>query len=57
MKKGFFILVFFSIKLFSQADSIVKVFSTDLMRANILKGDPKDKIKEKRKESTNKQTT
>ena len=46
MKKGFFILVFFSIKLFSQADSIVKVFSTDLMRANILKGDPKDKIKE-----------
>ena len=39
------ILVFSSIKLFSQADSIVKVFSTDLMRANILKGEPKDKVK------------
>ena len=41
------VLVFSSIKLFSQADSIVKVFSTDLMRANILKGEPKDKVKEK----------
>ena len=39
------VLVFSSIKLFSQADSIVKIFSTDLMRANILKGEPKDKVK------------
>ena len=38
-------LVLTSIKLFSQADSIIKVFPTDLMRANILKGKPKDKVK------------
>ena len=46
MKIIFFILVLTSIKLFSQADSIIKVFPTDLMRANILKGKPKDKVKE-----------
>ena len=46
MKIIFFILVFTSIKLFSQADSIIKFFPTDLMRANILKGKPKDKVKE-----------
>ena len=46
MKIIFFIFVFSPIKLFSQADSIVKVFSTDLMRANILKGKPKNKVKE-----------
>ena len=45
MKSSIFVLVFLSSKLFSQADSIVKVFSTDLMRANVLKGKPKDKIK------------
>ena len=45
MKGSIFVLVFLSSKLFSQADSIVKVFSTDLMRANVLKGKPKDKIK------------
>ena len=47
MKSSIFVLVFLSSKLFSQADSIVKVFSTDLMRANVLKGKPKDKIKKK----------
>jgi len=46
MKLIFFIIFFPSIKLFAQADSIVKFFSTDLMRANILKGKPKDKVKE-----------
>ncbi len=46
MKIIFFILVFTSIKLFSQADSIIKFFPTDLMRANILKGKPKDEVKE-----------
>ena len=46
MKIIFFILIFSSIKLFSQADSIIKIFPTDLMRANILKGKPKDKVKE-----------
>jgi hypothetical protein len=46
MKLIFFIFVFSPIKLFSQADSIVKVFSTDLMRANILKGKPKNEVKE-----------
>ena len=45
MKIIFFILIFSSIKLFSQADSIIKIFPTDLMRANILKGKPKDKVK------------
>ena len=45
MKIIFFILIFSSIKLFSQADSIIKIFPTDLMRANILKGQPKDKVK------------
>ena len=44
MKIIFFILIFSSIKLFSQADSIIKIFPTDLMRANILKGKPKDKV-------------
>ena len=46
MKIIFFVLIFSSIKLFSQADSIIKIFPTDLMRANILKGKPKDKVKE-----------
>ena len=46
MKIIIFVLIFSSMKLFSQADSIVKIFSTDLMRANILKGKSKDKIKE-----------
>mgnify|MGYP001171692265 FL=1 len=46
MKIIFFILVVTSIKLFSQADSIIKVFPSDLMRANILKGKPTDKVKE-----------
>ena len=45
MKIIFFILIFISNKLFSQADSIIKIFPTDLMRANILKGKPKDKVK------------
>ncbi|MFL3025780.1 MAG: hypothetical protein ACJZ1P_08000 [Candidatus Neomarinimicrobiota bacterium] len=45
MKIIFFILIFSSIKLFSQADSIIKIFPTDLMRANILTGKPKDKVK------------
>ena len=46
MKIIFFVLIFSSIKLFYQADSIIKIFPTDLMRANILKGKPKDKVKE-----------
>ena len=45
MKIIFFILIFISNKLFSQADSIIKIFPTDLMRANILTGKPKDKVK------------
>jgi len=45
MKIIFFILIFSSIKLFSQVDSIIKIFPTDLMRANILTGKPKDKVK------------
>ena len=45
MKIIFFILIFSSNKLFSQADSIIKIFPTDLMRGNILKGKPKDKVK------------
>ena len=43
--RTFIIFLFLFIRLFSQQDSIVKKFSTDLMRANILKGKPKEKIK------------
>ena len=39
------LLLILSCNLFSQQDSVVKIFSTDLMRTNILTGEPKDSIK------------
>ena len=45
MRKVFILLLILSCSLFAQQDSVVKIFSTDLMRTNILTGKPKDSIK------------